>query len=212
MMGSLLGTFGPLSLLMHYRKTKDRSYLEKTTEPSRMGVLGSHLRGVVEVAQASRADMDAAISGEITHREASERIFARFRTVDFLPPYMGFGDPERTTTATFTLIPGARHVNWYRMHGDAAYRDNCTFPLLTYALDGASFVTGEARDAGRRSVSALRDVFFANNREWRHTAMALAAHPELATPVPTIVPSAIEAAELKRVKNHHDAIPGNGVG
>src|SRR5213076_3413095 len=47
-MGSLLGTFGPLSLLMRYHKTKDRSYLEKTTEPSRMGVLGSHLPGVVD--------------------------------------------------------------------------------------------------------------------------------------------------------------------
>lgn len=212
MMGSLLGTFGPLSLLMHYRKTNDRSYLEKTTEPSRMGVLGSHLPGVVEVAQASRADMDAAISGEITHHEASERIFARFRRIDFLPPYMGFGDPERTTTATFTMIPGARHVNWYRRHGDATYRDNCTFPLTAYALDGAAFVTSEARDAGRRSVSALRDVFFADNRDWHHTATALAAHPELAMPIPTIVSSANAAAELDCVKDDQDATPRNGVG
>ncbi|MET8864947.1 tryptophan 7-halogenase [Nonomuraea sp. NPDC004580] len=182
-MGSLLGTFGPLSLWMRYRKTKDRAYLHKTTEPSRMGVLGSHLPGVVDVVQASRADLDAAIAGEISHAEASERIFARFRRADFLPPYMGFGDPRQTGTATFTLLPGARHVMWYRRHADPIYRENCDFPLLTYARDGAGFVLGEARQSGRRTLSALRDVFFAGNRDGRHMAPALSAHRHLLTPV-----------------------------
>lgn len=211
-MGSLLGTFGPLSLLMHYRKTKDRSYLEKTTEPSRMGVLGSHLPGVVDMAQASRAYMDAAIAGEITHKEASERIFARFRTLDFLPSYMGFGDPEKTATATFTLIPGARHVMWYRMHGDAVYRDNCTFPLTTYARDGAGFVLSETREAWRRSFSALRDVLFAHNSDWRHTASALDAHSELVKPIPPIAPFADELAELNAVEGTQSSASPAGVG
>ncbi|MGI8665210.1 MAG: NAD(P)/FAD-dependent oxidoreductase [Jatrophihabitans sp.] len=211
-MGSLLGTFGPLSLLMHYRKTNDRSYLDKTTEPSRMGVLGSHLPGVVDMARASRADMDAAIAGEISHREASDRIFARFRKIDFLPPYMGFGDPNKTATATFTLIPGARHVNWYRMHADAVYRDNCTFPLTTYARDGAAFVLDEARDAGRRSLSALRDVFYANNDDWRHTAPALDAHPELVTRVPMIASAANTVADLKQAKRRRSTVSRRGVG
>lgn len=183
-MGSLLGTFGPLSLLMHYNKTKDRSYLDKTTEPSRMGVLGSHLPGVVDLVRSARADLDAAMAGEISHEAASERILSRFRQAEFLPPYMGFGDPRKTATATFTLIPGARHVTWYRMHGDAVYRDNCTFPLLTYAQNGASFAASEAGDALRRSASAVRDIFFADNRDWRHTAPALDAHPELAMQIP----------------------------
>jgi hypothetical protein len=95
----------------------------------------------------------------------SERIFARFRTADFLPPYMGFGDPKKTATATFTLLPGARHVLWYRRHGDAVYRDNCTFPLTTYTRSGADFVLDEVRQAVRNSVSAVRDVFFADNRD-----------------------------------------------
>ncbi|MEU3370546.1 NAD(P)/FAD-dependent oxidoreductase [Streptomyces sp. NPDC006711] len=199
-MGSLLGTFGPLSLLMRYHKTKDRSHLEKTTEPSRMGVLGSHLPGVVEMAQASRAHMDAALAGEITHQEASERIFARFRAIDFLPAYMGFGDPEKTATATFTLLPGARHVMWYRMHGDALYRDNCTFPLLTYARDGAAFVLDETRDAYRRGFSALRDVLFARNGDWRHVAPALAAHPELVAPVQAHTPGPQEPPGLDDIE------------
>ncbi|MER0449910.1 tryptophan 7-halogenase [Streptomyces sp. Edi4] len=199
-MGSLLGTFGPLSLLMRYHKTKDRSHLEKTTEPSRMGVLGSHLPGVVEMAQASRLHMDAALAGEITHQEASERIFARFRAIDFLPTYMGFGDPEKTATATFTLLPGARHVMWYRMHGDALYRDNCVFPLLTYARDGAAFVLDETRDAYRRGFSALRDVLFARNGDWRHIAPALAAHPELVTPVQAHTPGPQEPPGLDDIE------------
>lgn len=211
-MGSLLGTFGPLALLMHYHKTKDRSYLEKTTEPSRMGVLGSHLPGVVDLARASRADMDAAIAGEITHKEASERIFARFRTADFLPPYMGFGDPAKTATATFTLLPGARHVTWYRMHGDAVYRDNCTFPLLTYARDGAAFALEEARYAWRRSFSSMRDIFFADNSDWRHTAPALDAHAELVTPVPAAAPFADELAELGGVDRPRSTASPTGVG
>ncbi|GAA0458574.1 halogenase [Actinoplanes capillaceus] len=195
-MGSLLGTFGPLSLWMHYHRTKDRRYLEKTTEPGRMGVLGSHLPGVVDVVQASRADLDAAVSGDITYSEASRRIFARFGTVDFLPSYMGFADPGKTATATFTLLPGARHVMWYRRNGDATYRDNCDFPLLTYARDGAGFVLGEARQAARRSWSALRDVFFADNDDWRHTAPALNAHQDLTAPIPPAYPFDTAPADL----------------
>lgn len=211
-MGSLLGTFGPLSLLMNYHKTNDRSYLDKTIEPSRMGVLGSHLPGVVEMAQASRTDMDAALAGRISYQEVSERIFARFRAIDFLPSYMGFGDPKKTMTATFTLIPGARHVLWYRMHGDEVYRDNCTFPLTTYARNGAAFVLDEARDAWRNSFSALRDVFFANNHDWQHPVPALAAHPELVAPVPPIVPSAAEPGDLEFVESPRDAASPSGVG
>ncbi|MFI6684103.1 NAD(P)/FAD-dependent oxidoreductase [Streptomyces sp. NPDC050485] len=200
-MGSLLGTFGPLSLLMRYHKTKDRSHLEKTTEPSRMGVLGSHLPGVVEMAQASRGYMDAALAGEISYEQASERIFARFRAIDFLPPYMGFGDPKKTATATFTLLPGARHVTWYRMHGDPVYRDNCTFPLTTYARDGAAFVLDETREAWRHNFSALRDVLFARNSDWRHPAPALAAHPELVTSATAPTSDAQEAPEPDGVES-----------
>lgn len=190
--GSLLGTFGPLSLLMHYRKTGDRSFLDKTIEPSRMGVLGSHLPGVVDMAQFSRSETDEAIAGRISYQEASERIFKRLGSLDFLPPYLGFGDPKKTATATFTLIPGARHVNWYRRHADQVYRDNCTFPLTTYARDGAAFVLTETRDALRGSVSSVRDVFTASNRDGRHPAPALAAHPELVRPVPMNTQPGIE--------------------
>src|SRR5581483_1642952 len=208
-MGSLLGTFGPLALWMRYQKTKDLSYLEKTTEPSRIGVLASHLPGVLGVVGANRADLDAAIAGEITYAEAAERIFTRFRGVDFLPRYMGFGDPRKTATATFTLLPGARHVLWYRRHGDPAYRENCDFPLLTYARDGAAFVLGEYRDALRRGNSALRDVLFASNRDWSHVAPALSAHPELATPV---APASAFAADFDSAERPQDAASVTGVG
>jgi len=208
-MGSLLGTFGPLSLLMRYHKTKDRLHLQQTTEPGRIGVLGSHLPGVIDMTRASRADMDAVIEGRLTHREASDRIFARFGAIDFLPPYMGFGDPKKTATATFTLLPGARHVLWYRRHGDAVFRDNCDFPLSTYALDSAGFMLGEARDAWRRSFSAVRDVFSADNGDWRHTAPALAAHPELATAVPALAAHHSGGAPLQSSPDLQDVSKGD---
>jgi FADH2 O2-dependent halogenase len=211
-MGSLLGTFGPLSLLMRYHKTKDRSYLEKTTEPSRMGVLGSHLPGVVDVVRASRADIDAATDGRITHAEAARSIFDRFDKVDFLPPYMGFGDPKKVATATFTMLAGGRHVTWYRLHGDAVYRDNCTFPMLTYSRDAAAFVLEEAREAWRRSFSALRDVFFANNNDWRHTAPALGAQQQLVTPISAAVPFVDELAELDGAEGPRGMASPTGVG
>ena len=47
-LGNMLGAFGPLSLLVRYLQSGDPSHLAKTTEPGRIGVLGSHLPNVVE--------------------------------------------------------------------------------------------------------------------------------------------------------------------
>lgn len=178
-MGSLLGTFGPLSLLMRYKSTGDKKHLWQTTEPGRMGVLGSHLPGVLDVVRDARADLDAAVDGRISHSEASQRMFNRLARTEFLPPYMGFGDPDKRATATFTLVPGARHVRWYSKHGDPTFRDNCTFPLSTYALEGARYVLKESRDGLRQGGAAVRDVFFASNSDGEHLAPALGAHPDL---------------------------------
>src|SRR5262249_24113587 len=132
-LGNMLGAFGPLALLLRYLATKDPSYLAKTTEPGRIGVLGSHLPEVVEVMRACQDEVDAAVAGQQSHAAGAARIFERLGSCDFLPPYMGFGKADAHAQATFTLMSGVRHVNWYRRHGSERWKENCVFPLTTYA-------------------------------------------------------------------------------
>jgi FADH2 O2-dependent halogenase len=183
-MGNMLGAFGPLSLLLRYLKTKDPSHLAKTTEPSRIGVLGSHLPEVRAVMEASRDLIDAATAGTIPHPEASQRIFDMLGSSEFLPPYMGFGNPDKHYTATFTLLNGVRHVNWYRRHASERWKDNCVFPLTTYAREVLGFLIENTSDAVRRAFSGLRDVYFASNNDWRHIPPAMSAHGRKYTPIP----------------------------
>lgn len=175
-LGNMLGAFGPLSLLVRYLRSKDMSHLAKTTELGRIGVLGSHLPTMVSSMRASRDDIDAATEGRITHAEAGRRIFERLGKIDFVPPYMGFGDPKQGATATFTLPAGARHVTWYRMHGSPEWKENCTFPLTTYARETVSFLFESFGTAFRRAFSGARDVVSAGNSDWRYLPPALSAH------------------------------------
>jgi tetracycline 7-halogenase / FADH2 O2-dependent halogenase len=183
-LGNMLGAFGPLSLLVRYLKSGDRSHLEKTTDPGRIGVLGSHLPQVVQVMRASQADIDAATQGVMTHAEAGRQIFERLDKLDFVPRYMGFGNPEQGSTATFTLLSGARHVTWYRLRGPRQWRDNCTFPLLTYSREALGFALEATGNAWRRGTSAIRDIFFARNSDWKYTPPALSAHGKTWAPIP----------------------------
>jgi FADH2 O2-dependent halogenase len=104
----------------------------------------------------------------MTHAEAGRRIFERLDKLDFVPRYMGFGNPEQGSTATFTLLSGARHVTWYRLRGPRQWRDNCTFPLLTYARAALGF----ALEATGR------------NSDWKYTPPALSAHGKTWAPIP----------------------------
>lgn len=199
-LGNMLGAFGPLSLLVRYLATKDRSYLEKTTEPGRIGVLGSHLPQVVEVMRYSQEALDGALAGEFSHAEASRRIFGRLAICDFVPPYMGFGDPDKHAQATFTLLAGARHVSWYRRNASPAWKENCVFPLTAYARQAAGAVLGGTRESLRDAWSEVRDVFFAGNREWRYQPAAMRAHGRqwapirpYARPAPDIEDDALDA-------------------
>jgi FADH2 O2-dependent halogenase len=198
-LGNMLGAFGPLSLLVRYLQSGDRSHLEKTTEPGRIGVLGSHLPEVVATMRGSQAEIDAATRGEITHAEAGRRIFERLGALDFVPPYMGFGNPEQGATATFTLLSGARHVNWYRRHGSPAWQENCTFPLLTYAREALKFANGSVRDSWRRGTSDVRDIFFASNQDWRHMPPAMSAHGKLWAPIPPAAEPEPQAEAVEQV-------------
>jgi FADH2 O2-dependent halogenase len=191
-MGNFLGTFGPLALLVRYLATGDKSWLAKTTEPSRIGVLGSHLPDVLAAMKTSEEVVASAVSGNISHREASAQIFAHLGSLNFLPPYMGFGRPEQRALGTFTLQAGARHVLWYGQAAPEKWREYCTFPLTTYALQVAGCALGAMGDGLRRSWSVVRDVFSAGNDEWRHVPSALRCHPELALPI-----SELDAAELE---------------
>jgi FADH2 O2-dependent halogenase len=183
-LGNMLGAFGPLSLLLRYLKTKDPAHLAKTTEPGRIGVLGSHLPEVVDVMEYSREAIDAATAGGISHAEAGRRVFEKLAACDFVPPYMGFGDPDKHYTATFTLLNGARHVNWYRRHASPRWKENCVFPLTTYARHVLGFALESTGDALRRAVSGIRDAFFANNSEWKYIPPALSAHGRKYSPIP----------------------------
>jgi tetracycline 7-halogenase / FADH2 O2-dependent halogenase len=195
-LGNMLGAFGPLSLLLRYLKTGDRAYLEKTTEPGRIGVLGSHLQPVVATMRDSQADIDAATLGQITHAEAGRRIFERLGKLDFVPKYMGFGNPKQGSTATFTLQSGARHVLWYRLIGPRQWRENCVFPLLTYVREALGFARETTGLAWRRGITALRDIFFARNSDWKYIPAALTAHGKVWTPIPPAVLPADPDAEI----------------
>jgi FADH2 O2-dependent halogenase len=199
-LGNMLGAFGPLSLLIRYLATKDRSHLEKTTEPGRIGVLGSHLPEVVAAMQASRDQIDAAAEGTITHEEAGRRIFEVLGALDFVPPYMGFGDAKQGAPATFTLLAGARHVTWYRRHGSPKWKENCTFPLTAYVREAIGFAWELNRESWRRAFAGNRDILFARNSEWRHMPPALSAHGKLWSPIPMTVPGELEPAHMEQLE------------
>ena len=175
-LGNFLGTFGAFKLLLKYLETGNNRFLEMTTEPGRIGVLSSHLPEVRAAMDASGDDIAAALAGRVTHAEASRSIFDRLGALEFVPKYMGFGDPNHRAPSTFTLPAGARHVLWYRFQGDPKWRDYASFNLLTYAGYVARFLGRESVDNSRRFLTAFRDVFFANNHDWRYTPHALRAH------------------------------------
>jgi FADH2 O2-dependent halogenase len=181
-LGNFLGTFGALSLLVNFLSTGDRSWLDRTTEPHRIGVLGSHLPEVVATMHANAEEVGAATRGERSPREASDRIFARLGALDFLPPYMGFGDRDQRSQAVFTLPAGVRHVLWYRYNAPRSWKEYADLPLLTFASETASFVGGAWGEGLRRSWSVFRDVFSAGNRDWRHNPAALRAHDLIEPP------------------------------
>jgi FADH2 O2-dependent halogenase len=183
-LGNMLGAFGPLALLVKYLGTKDPKHLAKTTEPGRIGVLGSHLPEVVATMRAAQQDVDDATAGRITHAEAGRRMFERLGKLDFVPPYMGFGDPKKGATATFTLPAGARHVNWYRFRAPKKWKERNTFPLTVYAWECVKFAFEEASSNWRRFITAMRDVVFARNSDWRYSPRALGAHGKKWTPIP----------------------------
>lgn len=172
-LGNMLGAFGSLAQLVRYMGSGDRSHLDRTIEPGRIGVLGSHLPQVVATMRAGQREIDAAAAGRLTHAEAGRRIFKQLGDLNFVPAYMGFGDPHHRATALFTLQSGARHVLWYRLRGPKQWRDYCTFPLLTYAAAGVGFTREAVGRSLNRSLAVIRDVFFARNQDWRHQPAAL---------------------------------------
>jgi FADH2 O2-dependent halogenase len=178
-MGNFLGTFGPLANLIRYLGTKDRHYLDVTTQPGNIGVLSSHLPDVRAAISASSDDIGAAVAGQITHQEANRRIFERLGSLTFLPPYMGFGKPGQHAPSVFTMPMGARHVLWYRFHATQYWRNYATFNLLTYAGQVARFAWQHTADSLSRARRALRDVFFAANDEWRQMPHAMRAHGDV---------------------------------
>jgi tetracycline 7-halogenase / FADH2 O2-dependent halogenase len=193
-MGNYMGTWGPLALLLRYFQTGDRSLLARTCEPGRIGVLSSHIQEIREAMKSSADDVAEAVSGRVPPAEASARIFARLGALEFLPPYMGFGRSEQRAPASFTLPAGARHVLWYRYRADPKWKEYANFSLLTYARGALGFVLTQSHSAAQRATAALRDVFFADNDEWRYTPNALQAHGRLNLPPP---PPPQEVAELE---------------
>ena len=89
------------------------------------------------------------------------------------------------------------HVTWYRMHGAPAWKENCVFPLTTYARETASFLFETFGDAWRRAFSGMRDVLTANNGDWRHLPPALSAHGTQWPAVPTTAQLVARAAEAE---------------
>lgn len=194
-MGNYMGTWGPMALLLRYLQTGDRSWLQKTTEPGRIGVLSSHIPEIRAAMLANGADIDRAVAGQISAQEASAQVFGRLGNLKFLPPYMGFGDAQQRAPSSFTLPMGARHIWWYRLSAEPRWREYCDFSLMTYAAQVGSFSLAQLGDATRRATAALRDVFFANNREWQYTPNGLQAHGRRYLPPPATTSHDVMAAK-----------------
>ena len=200
-MGNFLGTFGPLANLVRYLGSGDREFLDVTTRPGNIGVLSSHLPEVRAAIMASSDDIGAAIDGTITHQEANKRIFKRLGSLEFLPPYMGFGKPEQHAPSVFTMPMGARHVLWFRFRANRKWRNYATFSLLTYARQVAAFAWRSTADAMSRATRALRDVFFAGNDEWMRTPNALRAHGRSFLPLEEPVSAAAEPVVMEHAQS-----------
>ncbi len=199
-LGNYMGTWGPLSMLVRYLGTKDRRFLDKTSELGRIGVLSSHIPEIRDAMRASGGDIDDALAGRVTHKEASARIFARLGALPFVPKYMGFGRVDQHAPTTFTLPMGARHVLWYRFFSDARWRDWCGFSLLTYARLALGAAFSQLREGSRRALAAFRDVFIAGNDEWRYMPNAITPRARwalAATTEPQPMPPRTQAQHLE---------------
>jgi len=165
-LGNYLGTWGVLSLYMQHRGTGDRAFLEATERPEHRGVLSSQIPEFVALRDAGAADIDAFVAGDLSAADAAARILERIDALDFLPPYMRFGEAGGRAPTTFTLPAGARHILWYRFFAPPRWRAWCRVGLFTYAGAAASALRRALARAARRGARALRDTFRANNRDW----------------------------------------------
>jgi FADH2 O2-dependent halogenase len=202
MMGNYMGTWGPLSLLLKYLSSDDRSYLALTTARERVGVLSSHLPEIRDMMVISAKDVEEAVGGRMPHSEAAKRIFARMEAMDFLPPYMGFGKAEQRAPAVFSQPAGFRHVLWYRYSAPPKWKEYADFPIMAYTEHVFRFFFDQGKTAARRFLHAFRDVFIDYNNDWRYTPMGQRAegYVVLPPPMPEDVPELGEVKSLPSQK------------
>ena len=171
-LGNYLGTWGPLRLLVKWKQTGDRDYLDALGRGDQSGLLASQHPEFVAVRDDAAAWLDEALDDRLTPDDAAQRIFARIGELDFIPGHIRFSDRDGGRAPTvFTMLTGARHVAWYQYRAPTKWRDYCAFPLRTYAR----LVCGHVWSAFSSSCGvfwrAVRDVLWAGNQDWARPAL-----------------------------------------
>ena len=174
-LGNYLGTWGPLRLLVKWRQTGDRRFVDGLDQPEQLGLLASQHPELIALRDDAEKSLRDGLSGRITPSAAADRIFARIGELDFIPGHIRFSDGERGRAPTvFTLLTGARHVLWYQWRAPAKWRAYCAFPLRTYARLTAGHVWKAMTGSMSRLWRSVRDIFWTYNSDWRKSRRPLA--------------------------------------
>lgn len=183
-LSNLVGTFGAVGVLFEYLGSKDPAVLRQTSQPDRIGALGSHMPEIRSLVAGCGEQVDAAAAGRISAAEASRTIFERLGAMNCVPPYMGFGKAEQRVPCDPTFFWNARASLWYQFScPDPKWRAYFGVNPTTAALATLGFVGQQTARSTRRLWASLRDIFFAANSEWRYNPNALAAHGRLVEPL-----------------------------
>jgi FADH2 O2-dependent halogenase len=88
-----LGDLRLASILRTFAVTRDESVLPDSAEP--MGLFFSNHLGYKALFEAVTAKVEAVGAGELPAEEAANEIYQLYGAIDFVPPVLRFGDPER---------------------------------------------------------------------------------------------------------------------
>lgn len=168
-LGNIMGTWGPLSQLMRFEGSGDKAILSEGLQPENVGCLSSQHPEVQVVVDQADAILERAVSGELDDQQASNQVLALLGSLDFFPPYLRLGDPNRRYNAFFTLIPAARILLWYRFFAPQRWRNYCYFGAVNYLRATLKWIASSRSRGRRRMWQGLRDVVRGWNNDWRRS-------------------------------------------
>ncbi|HEY6331800.1 MAG TPA: tryptophan 7-halogenase [Blastocatellia bacterium] len=165
--GVLVATELNANLYMRYLQTGDPKELDDSGRFPYAAVLGAAFEEHAKVYDQMYEEFERYERHEIDAKTASDRIRRGFKGLTYLPTYWRWDDPTVRTTPAFTLWGMTRMYSWYYFRAPKAIHralyDWSPFTAYKYILK--SILTSN-RDSRRRTLTFVRDVFKAWNRDW----------------------------------------------